>query len=187
MGPLATADQLEDTVEGSAKLQQVATRVFGEGGRVDGVGSPAGKGFFFAPLLLRADDPDRADAVHDLEVFGPVATLLPYDGSATRAAGLVARAQGSLVTSLYTDDVAFVSEYLEQGGSTSGRLYLGSEKAAGQLPGSGVALPQMLHGGPGRAGGGEELGGVRGLSLYLQRVALTGDRALIEKASGLRS
>jgi oxepin-CoA hydrolase/3-oxo-5,6-dehydrosuberyl-CoA semialdehyde dehydrogenase len=125
--------------------------------------------------------------VHEHEVFGPVATLLPYDGAAGRAASLVALAQGSLVTSLYSDDRAFVADYLAHGGSTSGRLYIGSEKAAGQLPGSGVVLPHMLHGGPGRAGGGEELGGLRGLGLYLQRVALTGDRALIETVSGQRS
>ena len=125
--------------------------------------------------------------MHEREVFGPVATLLPYDGSAGRAAAIVGLALGSLVTSVYSDDRAFIAEYIDHGGSTSGRLYLGSEKAAGQLPGSGVALPHMLHGGPGRAGGGEELGGLRGLELYLQRVAVTGDRALIEKVSGQRT
>ena len=93
---------------------------------------------------------------------------------------------GSLVTSLYTDDRKFLESYLRHGGATSGRLYVGSEKVASQLPGSGVAMPQLMHGGPGRAGGGEELGGERGLALYLQRLALTGDRGLVERVSGSR-
>ena len=187
MGPLATRQQLDDAVLGIAKLREQAKPVFGAGGRVDGVGNPPGRGFFFAPVLWRAAAAAAAGAVPEPEVFGPVATLVPYDGAAGRAASLVALAQGSLVTSLYSDDRAFVADYLAHGGSTSGRLYIGSEKAAGQLPGSGVVLPHMLHGGPGRAGGGEELGGLRGLGLYLQRVALTGDRALIETVSGQRS
>ena len=181
MGPLATARQLKDTIEGVAKLGGEAQCVLGDGRRVDGVGNPAGKGYFFAPTLLRATDPDTAKVLHECEVFGPVATLMPYDGSAAHAASLVGKGGGSLVTSLYSDDREFVSDYLARGGTTSGRLYLGSEKVAGQLPGSGVAMPQLLHGGPGRAGGGMELGGERGVGLYLQRVAVTGDRGMIER------
>jgi hypothetical protein len=98
----------------------------------------------------------------------------------------VALAQGSLVTSLYSDDREFLAEYLRHGASSSGRLYIGSEKVAAQLPGSGLAMPALLHGGPGRAGGGAELGGERGLWLYLQRVALSGDRAVIEQLAGMR-
>jgi oxepin-CoA hydrolase/3-oxo-5,6-dehydrosuberyl-CoA semialdehyde dehydrogenase len=187
MGPLATAQQLEEACAGVARLSEVAELVHGTGGRIDGVGNPPGKGYFFAPTLLRAHDAHGADAVHVHEVFGPVATLLPYDGSATEAAALVALGQGCLVTSLYTDDRGFLGAYLSRGGETSGRLYVGSEKVAGQLPGSGVAMPQLLHGGPGRAGGGEELGGLRGLALYLQRVAVTGDRGQIERVTGSRA
>ena len=113
-----------------------------------------------------------------------MATLLAYDGSAKEAARQVARGGGSLVTSIYSDDEEFIASYLACGGSTSGRLYLGSEKVAAALPGSGVAMPQLLHGGPGRAGGGSELGGRRGLELYLQRVAVSGDRALIDRLAG---
>jgi oxepin-CoA hydrolase/3-oxo-5,6-dehydrosuberyl-CoA semialdehyde dehydrogenase len=184
MGPLATAAQLEEAVSGVARLAEEAEIVLGNGKRIDGVGSPEGRGYFFGPTLLCVRDGHAATAVHRHEVFGPVATLVPYDGTARDAATLVARGEGSLVTSLYSDDPGFVGEYLVHGGSTSGRLYVGSEKVAGQLPGSGLALPQVLHGGPGRAGGGEELAAERGLSLYRQRVALTGDKTMIERVLG---
>jgi oxepin-CoA hydrolase/3-oxo-5,6-dehydrosuberyl-CoA semialdehyde dehydrogenase len=186
MGPLATADQLSDGISGVARLREEADLVLGEGKRVDGVGNPGGKGFFFAPTLLRVADPDSATVVHQHEVFGPVASLMAYDGSADHAAALVGRAGGCLVTSVYSDKRAFLSRYLERGATTSGRLYIGSTKVADQLPGSGVAMPHLLHGGPGRAGGGAELGGDRGLSLYLQRVAVSGDRGLIERLAGSR-
>jgi oxepin-CoA hydrolase/3-oxo-5,6-dehydrosuberyl-CoA semialdehyde dehydrogenase len=186
MGPLATEDQLKDAVAGVAALAAEGDLVLGDGKRVDGRGAAAGRGFYFAPTLLRARDPERARVVHEREVFGPAATLLPYDGEARSAAALVARSEGSLVTSVYANDRGWIEEYLREGGHTSGRLYLGSEKVAAQLPGSGLAMPQLLHGGPGRAGGGEELGGLRGLGLYLQRVAVTGDRAIVERLTGAR-
>lgn len=186
MGPLATADQLRDAVEGVSKLRGSAELVLGSGERIDGVGNPAGKGFFFGPTLLRGRGSDEASPVHDHEVFGPAATLLDYDGTPERAARLVGLGGGCLVSSIYSNDASFLAGYLDHGGATSGRLYIGSEKVAAQLPGSGLALPGLLHGGPGRAGGGEELGDLRGVGLYLQRVALSGDRALIERLSGLR-
>jgi len=187
MGPLATAQQLDDAIRGVARLREQAQLVFGSGERIDGVGNEAGTGYFFGPTLLHAADANAASVVHELEVFGPVATLMAYDGTAHDAAALVARGGGSLVTSLYSNDIEYVNGYLELGGAASGRLYLGSEKVAGQLPGSGVAMPQLLHGGPGRAGGGQELAGLKGLELYLQRVALTGDRVLVERLAGLRT
>jgi oxepin-CoA hydrolase/3-oxo-5,6-dehydrosuberyl-CoA semialdehyde dehydrogenase len=119
-------------------------------------------------------------------VFGPLATLIGYDGTAAEAADLVARGGGTLVTSLYADDREFIAEFLRHGGSSTGRLYLGSAKVAGSLPGSGVALPSLLHGGPGRAGGGTELGSERGLELYTQRLAVSGDRSIIERMLGTR-
>jgi oxepin-CoA hydrolase/3-oxo-5,6-dehydrosuberyl-CoA semialdehyde dehydrogenase len=184
MGPLATGDQLQDAVDGVQKLCSAARLVHGSGVRVAGVSAPPGKGYFFGTTLLRADDPARADVVHRHEVFGPVATLLPCDGTAREAAELVALADGTLVTSLYSDDEAYVAEYLASAGAFSGRLYLGSQKMADQAPGSGVALPQSLHGGPGRAGGGEELGALSALHLYTQRVALQGSRQMIHALTG---
>jgi oxepin-CoA hydrolase/3-oxo-5,6-dehydrosuberyl-CoA semialdehyde dehydrogenase len=181
MGPLATAGQLDEACRGVALLAREARVVHGSGRRIDGVGNPAGKGFFFGVTLLSTDDPAAAAAVHAHEVFGPVATMMPYDGSAEEAARLVAAGGGTLVTSVYSDDRDFLRRYLALGGAATGRLYVGSDKVAAQLPGSGVALPQLVHGGPGRAGGGTELGGLRGLELYLQRVAVSGDRALVER------
>ena len=113
------------------------------------------------------------------EVFGPVATVMPYD-DVKGAAALVAAGGGGLVTSIYADDKDFIRAAVLALAPFHGRLTIGSAKVAGQSLPPGMALPQLLHGGPGRAGGGEELGGRRGMALYMQRTALQGDRALIE-------
>jgi len=184
MGPLCTASQLADALAGLETLQGEAALVHGTGKRVDGVGAAAGKGYFVGPTLLRAKDTAATRAVHELEVFGPAATLLPFPGDAAEAAALVSRAEGTLVVSVYTDDEDFAAGYLAGGGAYTGRLYLGSEKMAAQAYGSGAAVPASLHGGPGRAGGGEELGGVRALNLYTQLVALQGGKRMVLNLSG---
>jgi oxepin-CoA hydrolase/3-oxo-5,6-dehydrosuberyl-CoA semialdehyde dehydrogenase len=183
MGPVATADQLRDALEGIAQLARHAQVLVGSARRIDGVGAPAGRGFFVAPTLLVADDAESASAVHEREVFAPVATLLPYDGSAADAAHLVALGGGMLVTSLYGDDEEWLRAFLARGASHAGRIYIGSQGSAAEAPGSGVAFPHALHGGPGRAGGGEELGGLAGVRLYMQRVALQGARSLIDSVA----
>jgi oxepin-CoA hydrolase/3-oxo-5,6-dehydrosuberyl-CoA semialdehyde dehydrogenase len=180
MGPLATAQQLQDTLDGVAALRRSARIVHGTGDRADGVGSPAGKGYFFAPTLLRADDGAGSSPVHEREVFAPVATVVPYGGGAEEAARLVALGGGTLVTSAYGDDPEWLAEFLAEVGAHTGRVYVGSEASAPEAPGSGIALPQSLHGGPGRAGGGEELGGLVGVKLYMQRVAVQGARPVVE-------
>ena len=185
MGPVATAQQLRDAEEGVAELARTARLVHGTGRRIDGAGAPAGKGFFFGPTLLRTDDPRRAGAVHEREVFGPVATLLSYDASAVAASEIAALGGGTLVTSVYSDDAGWVRDFVASGGGAAGRLYVGSESSAADAPGSGAALPQALHGGPGRAGGGEELGGLVGVKLYLQRVAVQGSKALVNEVAGV--
>jgi oxepin-CoA hydrolase/3-oxo-5,6-dehydrosuberyl-CoA semialdehyde dehydrogenase len=181
MGPLSTARQLEDARNGIRLLTEAARIVLGGPEPVEAVGAPPGRGYFVAPTLLVADDPDGADVVHRHEVFGPVATILPYDGSAERAAELVARGEGCLVSSLYGDDRTWLTEAVAAAAPWNGRLYIGSEKVADVAPGSGVALPFLLHGGPGRAGGGEELGSARGMELYQQRTAIQGNRGLLER------
>jgi oxepin-CoA hydrolase/3-oxo-5,6-dehydrosuberyl-CoA semialdehyde dehydrogenase len=110
-----------------------------------------------------------------------VATILPYDGTAEAAAALVARGEGCLVSSVYGDDRAWLGDAVRALAPWNGRLYVGTAKVADAAPGSGVALPFLVHGGPGRAGGGEELGGMRGLELYQQRTAVAGNRALLER------
>ena len=101
-----------------------------------------------------------------------------------RSAEFVARGDGCLVSSAYSDDRDWVGKFVSAAAPWAGRLYLGSSKMASQSPGPGTALPQLLHGGPGRAGGGEELGGERGLSLYLQRCALEGDASVLKSLVG---
>jgi oxepin-CoA hydrolase/3-oxo-5,6-dehydrosuberyl-CoA semialdehyde dehydrogenase len=184
MGPLATAVQARDVRAGIAQLQKSGARiVFGDPAVVAPVGVPAGKGFFVPPVLLRADQPHAARAVHEHEVFGPVATLLPYTDAAD-AAAIVALGQGSLVASVYTDDRGVLDTLVHELAPYSGRVFCGSGKIADQATPPGAVLPACVHGGPGRAGDGEELGGERGLDFYLQRTAVQGDRALLDRIVG---
>ena len=185
MGPVATAQQIHDVREGVKKLETCARIVFGSTTEAHAIGAPAGKGFFTTPVLLHGASPAPGDAVHSHEVFGPVATVMPYEGAAG-AAGLVAAGGGGLVTSVYADDKDFIRALILALAPFHGRLTIGSSKVAGQSLPPGMALPQLLHGGPGRAGGGEELGGRRGMALYMQRTALQGDRALIEAITSKR-
>src|SRR4030095_605119 len=120
-----------------------------------------------------------AQRVHTLEVFGPVATLLPGPTDPEAACELLARGRGGLVSSLYSDDRAWIARMVEGAAPHHGRLVIGSRKIADQAVSPGTVLPQLLHGGPGRAGGGEELGGLRGLALYMQRTALQGERPML--------
>ena len=184
MGPLATAQQLADALAGIAQVRQEARLVVGDGRRIDGQGSPAGRGYFLAPSLLRIDDARSGRAVHEREVFAPVATLMPYDGRASDAAAIVALGGGTLVGSVYTDDLGWLQDFFADAATSTGRLYWGSTAAAAEAPGSGAALPQMLHGGPGRAGGGAELAGLAGLELYMQKVALQGARGGLDSLLG---
>jgi oxepin-CoA hydrolase/3-oxo-5,6-dehydrosuberyl-CoA semialdehyde dehydrogenase len=179
MGPVATAQQIRDVRDGVKKLEACAKIVFGSTTLADPIGVPQGKGFFTTPVLLHAPSPAAGDAVHSHEVFGPVATVIPYD-DVKGAASLVAAGGGGLVTSVYADDKDFIRAAVLAIAPFHGRVTIGSAKVAGQSLPPGMALPQLLHGGPGRAGGGEELGGRRGMALYMQRTALQGDRALIE-------
>jgi 3,4-dehydroadipyl-CoA semialdehyde dehydrogenase len=183
MGPVSTAQQLRDLRDGVKKLESCAKVVFGKTTGVDGIGAPAGKGYFVTPILLHGEAPKAGDAVHEHEVFGPVATVMPY-ASAAEAIALVAAGGGGLVTSVYSDDKAFTRTAVMGMAPFHGRLVLGSTKIAGQALPPGMALPQLVHGGPGRAGGGEELGSRRGMTFYMQRTALQGDRAVLEALAG---
>ena len=178
MGPVSTADQLRDVRAGIAKLAREARTLVGGDKAVES------KGYFVALTLLFTNDPAAASAVHRDEVFGPVATLcaVPADSApaARLAANLVQRGGGGLVCSVYSDDRDYLRDLVLAIAPYHGRIYIGSEKVAGQTLGPGTVLPQLVHGGPGHAGGGEELGGLRGLQLYAQRVAVQGDRALLD-------
>jgi oxepin-CoA hydrolase/3-oxo-5,6-dehydrosuberyl-CoA semialdehyde dehydrogenase len=175
---------LNDAKAGVAKLCSVAKVAFGKGADITPLGGTPGKGFFFGPTLLVSESPSASDPVHNHEVFGPVATVMPYDGTASHAAALVKAGLGSLVSSVYSDDKAFLKEAVLAMAPHLGRLCIGSSKIAAQAMPPGMVLPSLVHGGPGRAGGGEELGGLRGLAFYMQRVALQGDRSLLDFIAG---
>lgn len=180
MGPLATKAQLRDIglgIERLAKGSQRATPA-----RLAPVGVPEGKGFFVPPTLF-VDRDNANPAVHEHEVFGPVQTLLGYE-TAQQAISLVRRGRGSLVSSAYSDDRNWLGELVLGIASSQGRIAIGSAKIADQAPGPGTVLPQSIHGGPGKAGGGEELGGLRGLGFYSQRVAFQGDLPILESLLG---
>jgi 3,4-dehydroadipyl-CoA semialdehyde dehydrogenase len=180
MGPLATSSQKTAILEGLSLLARDGRLVHSRPGlKPEGV--PEGKGYFVSPTLLEVEPGAEAPSVHSHEVFGPVATIVPYDGTAAQAVELISRGAGGLVSSIYSEDVPFVTEATLGLAPFHGRLFLGSEKIAEASPGPGTVLPQLVHGGPGRAGNGEELGGERGLAFYMQRTAIEGSRPVIER------
>jgi oxepin-CoA hydrolase/3-oxo-5,6-dehydrosuberyl-CoA semialdehyde dehydrogenase len=187
MGPVSTEAQLRDVSEGIGRLTSVARVVVGGRDRIDGRGAPAGKGYFVAPTLLRAQQSGGAPLIHELEVFGPCVTLVPYDGSAESAAEIVGRGGGSLVSAAYAEDAAWIERLVLAAAPWLGRLLLVGGKVADQATPPGMVLAPLVHGGPGRAGAGEELGGERGLFFYMQRTALQGDRGLLQRAFGAAS
>ena len=172
MGPVVSESQRRDVEEGVSTLAR--------GAEIAWTGlAPVGHGFV-PPRLLVAIEPRAAEAVHRREVFGPVATLMPYDGSAEEAGELVGLGEGSLVSSVYSDDATFVAAAVLAMAPYNGRVHVGSAEVAEESWGPGTVLPGLVHGGPGRAGGGEELGGLRGLHHYMQRTAVQGPRGVLD-------
>ncbi len=184
MGPVATASQLRDVRAGIDLLKAESKMVLGDG-PFDPVGAPAGKGFYVQPTLFVQESAAAAKAAHAHEVFGPAATVFAYDDTEA-AASEVRRGGGGLVSSVYADDKKLAAELVLGVGSAHGRVVAISAKIVDQAPGPGTVLPQSIHGGPGRAGGGEELGGLRGLGFYSQRVAVHGDRPFIDGLTGAK-
>jgi len=182
MGALASRDQVADVAARVAQLRQVAELLHG-GGDVEPHGAGTLDGAFFGPTLLACHHPHTADAVHAVEAFGPVSTLMPYD-DLDEAVALAARGQGSLVASLVTRDPAVAARVVPQMAMLHGRLHILDETAAAESTGHGSPLPQLKHGGPGRAGGGEELGGLRAVTHYLQRAAVQGSPAMLSAVTG---
>ncbi|HEV7370248.1 3,4-dehydroadipyl-CoA semialdehyde dehydrogenase [Arenibaculum sp.] len=178
MGPLVGRDQLAAARDGLAALAAETGTVF------DGAGSALVDadpdcGAFLFPTLLRANDPAAARAVHEVEVFGPVSTLMAYR-DADDAFALARRGRGSLVASVFTADPGFMADAAIELADMHGRILLIDASVGKASTGHGIVMPMCLHGGPGRAGGGEELGGLRGLAFYHQRSALQGPAARLE-------
>lgn len=173
MGALVSNAQKRDVMEKAAIIGQEATRVFGDPERFDVTGADAAKGAFVPPMLYHCEAPDTAERVHDTEAFGPVSTIMGYR-DLDHAIALANRGQGSLVASVITHDPAVAREVAIGAGAYHGRLYFNNRDSMKESTGHGSPLPHMVHGGPGRAGGGEEWGGVRGVKHYMQRTAIQG-------------
>jgi oxepin-CoA hydrolase/3-oxo-5,6-dehydrosuberyl-CoA semialdehyde dehydrogenase len=182
MGSLASAEQKADVLQKVAALSGETVSLTGDPEKVDLIGAGP-DGAFLAPTLLSCNDPDAAVSVHELEAFGPVSTLMPYRDLA-HAEALTNRGGGSLVASLVTDDPTVARDMALACAAWHGRLYITGASSAKESTGHGAPLPHMVHGGPGRAGGGEELGGVRGVLHYMQRTAIQGSPDVISAITG---
>ncbi len=172
MGALATSAQVDDVRDRARQLATGARLVFGDIDHVEAKGGE-GTGAFISPLLFRADDPWNAAVVHDVEAFGPVSTLMPYR-DLDDAIALANRGRGSLALSFFSNDPAAARRLVLGAGSFHGRIVIVDRESARESTGHGSPLPMLVHGGPGRAGGGEEMGGIRGVKHYMQRSALQG-------------
>lgn len=173
LGALASAGQKADVLEKLATLSGECTRVYGDPLAFEVNGADPDKGAFLPPILLRCDDPDASRAVHEVEAFGPVATIMGYR-DVPHAAALMNRGGGSLVGSVITNDANVARDMVLASAAWHGRLYFNNRTSMGESTGHGSPLPHMVHGGPGRAGGGEELGGIRGVMHFMQRTAIQG-------------
>ncbi len=177
MGALVNASQRDDVRSRIEELSSEARIVSGDPNK------SFGKGAFMTPVLLRCDQPGKAARVHVVEPFGPVATLMPYRDLAD-AIALANRGKGSLVMSLYTHDPRIAREVLTGAGAFHGRLLILDRDCAKESTGHGSPLPALIHGGPGRAGGGEEMGGLHGVMHYMQRTALQGGPRMLTGVTG---
>ncbi|MFN2559997.1 MAG: phenylacetic acid degradation bifunctional protein PaaZ [Jatrophihabitans sp.] len=182
MGALASLDQREEVRRSLKSLLSVGTAVFGDPEHVDVVGADAERGAFISPVLIRADDPERAEP-HEVEAFGPVSTLIGYRDAA-QAVELAARGQGSLVGSVVSADTDFVRHVVLGVAPWHGRLLVLDRDDAPESTGHGSPLPALVHGGPGRAGGGEEMGGLRGIAHHMQRTAVQASPKVLGAITG---
>ncbi len=178
MGALVSNDQKLDVLEKAAIICQEAERVFGNPNDFAVDGADAQKGAFLPPMLFHCANPDAAQRVHDTEAFGPVSTIMGYRDT-DHAIELANRGQGSLVASVITHDLDVARKFARGAGAYHGRLYFNNRDSMKEATGHGSPLPHMVHGGPGRAGGGEEMGGVRGVKHYMQRTAIQGSPDLL--------
>ncbi|MEY5133786.1 MAG: hypothetical protein RLZZ198_1790 [Bacteroidota bacterium] len=180
MGALATKLQVERVRENANLLAKSQEIVFGSIDEVQVLGANASQGAFISPILFRNNKPLINTDVHDIECFGPVSTLMPYK-SLEDAISLARMGKGSLVSSIVTPDDQEAMDYVLGAGSMHGRVLVLNERCAKESTGHGSPMPLLTHGGPGRAGGGEEMGGKRGVLHYLQRTAIQGHPSTITK------
>lgn len=182
MGPLAGLAQRREVLGRIAELRREAEVVTGDGD-IELANADREKGAFIAPSLLYCRDPRSAKAVHTVEAFGPVCTLLPY-ASVAEAIAFARRGEGSLVGSVFTADETIAADLVLGLAPYHGRLLVVDRHCAKESTGHGSPLPGLVHGGPGRAGGGEEMGGIRGVMHYMQRTAVQGSPQTITAVTG---
>ena len=182
MGALAGLDQRQDVLDNVAQLSADSEIVFGDPNKVDVIDANAETGAFISPILMSCKNPHDTVA-HDIEAFGPVSTLIPYNDN-EEAIELAARGKGSLVGSLITNSTDVAREITLGVAPHHGRIVILNEACAKESTGHGSPLPHMIHGGPGRAGGCEEMGGIRGVRHYMQRTALQGSPDMLGAVTG---
>jgi oxepin-CoA hydrolase / 3-oxo-5,6-dehydrosuberyl-CoA semialdehyde dehydrogenase len=183
MGALASLDQQRDVSERVEMLARGNEVLFSARDGFNPVGQGAAAGAFFAPTLLLCRNGLDNDAVHDVEAFGPVSTMMTYR-DIDEALALAARGKGSLVTTLVTKDTAIAAHAVPVAAASHGRVHILDRVAAVDSTGHGAPLPMLKHGGPGRAGGGEELGGIRAVKHFLQRAAVQGSPTMLAAVTG---
>jgi oxepin-CoA hydrolase/3-oxo-5,6-dehydrosuberyl-CoA semialdehyde dehydrogenase len=182
MGALASRDQLAEVRRSVGELLPAGRLVFGDPDRVEVVGADPERGAFMSPLLLRCDDATRAEP-HEVEAFGPVSTVIGYRDAAD-VVRLAARGRGSLAGSVVTADPGFAREVVTGLAPWHGRILVLDQDDAPESTGHGSPLPVLVHGGPGRAGGGEEMGGIRGVLHHMQRTAVQASPRMLAAVTG---
>ncbi|MFF5225335.1 phenylacetic acid degradation bifunctional protein PaaZ [Dactylosporangium sp. NPDC000521] len=181
MGALASIDQRDEVRRSVGALTGAGRIVYGDPEKVDVLDADPQRGAFLSPILL-VGDPDRAEP-HEVEAFGPVATVMPYD-TTDQLVDYAARGQGSLAGSVVTADTAFARDVVLGVAPWHGRLLILNDRDAKESTGHGSPLPMLVHGGPGRAGGGEEMGGIRGVLHHMQRTAVQADPDTLAAVTG---
>lgn len=180
MGSLAGKEQLKEVAEKVAQLKQHSEVVYGDEALKEVMGADAQKGAFMSPVLLRNNNPFERLASHEVEAFGPVSTIMPYK-DLDEAVRLTKLGKGSLVCSLTTADNQLARDFTINAASHHGRILILNRHCAKESTGHGSPMPLLVHGGPGRAGGGEEMGGMRGVKHYMQRTAIQGSPTTISE------
>ncbi len=178
MGALAGQSQKQEVLEQVQKLLASSQLIYGSLDSVELIDADATKGSFISPLLLKNEKPFEAKEVHEVEAFGPVSTIMPYKNM-DDAIALSKLGKGSLVSSIVTADTKIAKQYVLGAATYHGRILVLNEECAKESTGHGSPLPLLVHGGPGRAGGGEEMGGLRGVRHYMQRVAVQGSPTML--------
>lgn len=183
MGALVSNDQKRDVLEKARIIGNEAERVFGDPDAFDVHGADASRGAFVPPMLFHCTQPDKAEHIHKTEAFGPVSTIMGYC-ALDHAIDLANRGGGSLVASIITRDQKVARSITLGSAAYHGRLYFNNRDSMKESTGHGSPLPHMVHGGPGRAGGGEELGGIRAVTHYMQRTAIQGSPDILTAIGG---